>query len=103
MRINCFFLATQWVSGKDSPSSPLIKYVSFSYNNDNDDDYDDDDDEDKDLFHNIDYVDDDDDDENLYGNLPMRFTILHIPIYMGIWDMGLCLFPMMMLSQRLNK
>ena len=29
----------------------------------------------------------------LYGNLPMRFTILHISIYMGIWDMGLCLFP----------
>ena len=42
-----------------------------------------DDDEDKDLFHNMDYVDDDDDDD-LYGNLPMRFTILHNPIYMGI-------------------
>ena len=43
-----------------------------------------DDDEDKDLFHNMDYVDDDDDDDDLYGNLPMRFTILHNPIYMGI-------------------
>ena len=41
-----------------------------------------DDDNDKDLFHNMDYVIDDDDD--LYGNLPMRFTILHNPIYMGI-------------------
>ena len=25
----------------------------------------------------------DDGDDDLYGNLPMRFTILHIPIYMG--------------------
>ena len=41
-----------------------------------------DDDEVKDLFHNIDYVDDDDDD--LYGDLPMHFTILHNPIYVGI-------------------
>ena len=44
---------------------------------------DNDDDEDEDLFHNMDYVDDDDVND-LYGNLPMRFTILHNPIYMGI-------------------
>ena len=42
-----------------------------------------DNDKDKDLFHNMDYVVNDDDDD-LYGNLPMRFTILHNPIYMGI-------------------
>ena len=42
-----------------------------------------DDDKDKDFFHNMDYVDNDDADY-LYGNLPMRFTILHNPNYMGI-------------------
>ena len=42
-----------------------------------------DDHEDKDLFHKMDYIFDYDDDD-LYGNLPMRFPILHNPIYMGI-------------------
>ena len=47
-----------------------------------------DDDEDKDWFYNIDYVYDDDDDD-IYGNLLVCFTILHNPMYMGIWDMGI--------------
>ena len=60
---------------------------------------------DKDLFHNMDYVDDDDDDD-LHGNLPMRFTMLHNPIYMGLWDMGINRVPtimMMMMMMVMNS
>ena len=53
-----------------------------------------------DLFHNIDFTDDDDDND-LYGNLHVRFTILHNPIYMGIWDMGINRVPMMMMMMML--
>ena len=62
-------------------SNVFISFCDYDYDYDYDDD---DDDEDKALFYNIDYRHDEDDDDDLYGNLPMRFTILYIPIYRGI-------------------